>query len=140
MRIIKHGTYVSLPYTLRKEIQHYIVNDKLHSQTLEPYSSIEGQVTTIETTCTCSDHYKINDKLCKERDLQFWASTRVWWNKFDLNEWHWVTAKNLEVGDFLLTDHGKAERIDKLEYLDVVLEGCALTSDSNFFAGGYLVK
>ena len=140
MKIIKHGTYISLPYTLRKQIQHYIVNDKLHSQTLDPYNSIEGQVTTIETTCTCSDHYKINGKLCVERDLEFWVgvvSTDPW-NAIIL--WDWITANKLEVGHFLLTDHGKTERINKLEYLDVVLEGCALTSDSNFFAGGYLVK
>ena len=137
MRIIKHGTYISVPYALRKLIENYVVDDKLHSQVFEPCNNTEGNVTTIETTCTCSDHYKINDKLCIERDLQFWAGKL---GESGLNEWSWVTANNLEVGDFLLTDHSKQERIDKLQYLDVVLEGCALTSDSNFFASGYLVK
>ena len=87
MKIIKNGTYVSVPYALRKLIENYVVDDKLQVQDFDPYN---------------------------------WA--------------------DLLVGDHLLTDHSKEERIDKLEHLDTVLEGCVLTSDSNFFASGYLVK
>jgi hypothetical protein len=131
MKIIKTGTHISVPYRLRKQIQHYVVEDKLHSQTFDPYNFTEGEVTKLEE-CICSQHYNINDKLYAENDLQFWVSRD--------NSWSWVTAGELLVGDYLLTDHGKTERINKLEHLDVVLEGYALTSDTNFFAEGYLVK
>tara|TARA_R110001632_G_scaffold217441_1_gene346099 strand:+ start:44 stop:442 length:399 start_codon:yes stop_codon:yes gene_type:complete len=132
MKIIKNGTYVSVPYALRKLIENYVVDDKLQVQDFDPYNWAEGNVTAIVTTGVCSQHYNINDKLYVEDDLEFWVHRE--------GSRSWITTENLLVGDHLLTEHSKEERIDKLEHLDTVLEGCVLTSDSNFFASGYLVK
>ncbi|ASF00140.1 hypothetical protein [uncultured virus] len=132
MKIIKNDTYISTPDKLRKAIQHFSVEDKIQAQDLDPYNSIEGEVTAIKTTGTCSQQYSINNKLFVENDVEFYVNRE--------GSWSWKTTESLLVGDYLLTDHSKLERIDQLSHLDTVLEGCILTSDSNFYAGGYLVK
>tara|TARA_Y100000389_G_C17244466_1_gene404869 strand:- start:187 stop:585 length:399 start_codon:yes stop_codon:yes gene_type:complete len=132
MKIIKNGTYVSTPNKLRKDIQHFSVEDKLQAQEFDPYNWIEEEVTAIVTTGTCSQQYNINNKLFIENDVEVYVNRE--------GSWSWKTAENLLVGDYLLTDHSKLERIDQLSHLDTVLEGCILTSNSNFYAGGYLVK
>jgi len=132
MKIIKNETYVSTPNKLRKAIQHFSVEDKLQAQDFDPYNWIEGEVTAIVTTGTCSQQYNINNKLYVEEDVELYV--------YRNESWSWKTAENLLVGDHLLTDHSMLERISLLNHLDTVLEGCILTSDSNFYAGGYLVK
>lgn len=132
MKIIKNDTYISTPDKLRKAIQHFSVEDKIQAQDLDPYNSIEGEVTAIKTTGTCSQQYSINNKLFVENDVEFYVNRD--------GSWSWKATESLLVGDYLLTDHSKLERIDQLSHLDTVLEGCILTSDSNFYAGGYLVK
>ena len=132
MKIIKNGTYISTPNKLRKAIQHFSVEDKLQAQDFGPYNWIEGEVTAIVTTGTCSQQYNINNKLYVEEDVELYV--------YREGSWSWKTAKNTLVGDHLLTDHSMLERISLLNHLDTVLEGCILTSDSNFYAGGYLVK
>ena len=132
MKIIKNDTYISTPDKLRKAIQHFSVEDKLQAQDFDPYNWIEGEVTAIKTTGTCSQQYNINNKLYVENDVEFYVNRE--------GSWSWKTTKNLLVGDYLLTDHGMTERINLLNHLDTVLEGCILTSDLNFYAGGYLVK
>ena len=132
MKIIKNGTYISTPDKLRKAIQHFSVEDKLQAQDFDTYNWIEGEVTAIVTTGTCSQQYNINNKLYVENDLEFYVNRE--------GSWSWKTTENLLVGDYLLTDHGMTERISLLNHLDTVLEGCILTSDLNFYAGGYLVK
>ena len=132
MKIIKNDTYISTPDKLRKAIQHFSVEDKLQAQDFDPYNWIEGEVTAIKITGTCSQQYNINNKLCVENDVEFYVNRE--------GSWSWKTAESLLVGDYLLTDHSKLERIEQLSHLDTVLEGSILTSDSNFYAGGYLVK
>jgi hypothetical protein len=132
MKIIKNGTYVSTPNKLRKAIQHFSVEDKLQAQYFDPYNWIEGEVTAIVTTGTCSQQYNVNNKVYVENDVEFYV--------YRNESWSWITADNLLVGDYLFSDHSKAERISLLHHLDTVLEGCILTSDTNFFAGGYLVR
>jgi hypothetical protein len=132
MKIIKNGTYVSTPNKLRKAIQHFSVDDKLQAQEFDPYNWIEAEVTAIVTTGTCSKQYNVNNKVYVENDVEFYI--------YRNQNWNWITADNLLVGDHLFTDHSKVERISLLHHLDTVLEGCILTSDSNFYAGGYLVK
>ena len=132
MKIIKNDTYISTPDKLRKAIQHFSVEDKLQAQDFDSYNWIEGEVTAIKTTGTCSQQYNINNKLYVENDVEFYVNRE--------GSWSWKTTENLLVGDYLLTDHSKLERIDQLSHLDTVLEGCILTSDLNFYAGGYLVK
>ena len=132
MKIIKNGTYISTPNKIRKAIEHFSVEDKLQAQNLTPYNWIEGEETAIKTTGTCSQQYNINNKLSVENDLEFYVNRE--------GSWSWKTAENLLVGDYLFTDHSKLEKIKQLSHLDTVLEGCILTSDSNFYAGGYLVK
>jgi len=132
MKIIKKDTYISTPDKLRKAIQHFSVEDKLQAQDFDPYNSIEGKVTAIKTTGVCSQQYSINNKLFVENDVEFYVNRD--------GSWSWKATENLLVGDCLLTDHSKLERIDQLSHLDTVLEGCILTSDLNFYAGGYLVK
>ena len=132
MKIIKNGTYISTPDKLRKAIEHFSVEDKLQAQDFDPYNPIEGEVTTIKTTGVCSQQYSINNKLFVENDVEFYVNRE--------GSWSWKTTENLLVGDYLLTDHSKLERIEQLSHLDTVLKGCILTSDSNFYAGGYLVK
>ena len=132
MKIIKNGTYVSTPNKLRKAIQHFSVDDKLQAQEFDPYNWIEAEVTAIVTTGTCSKQYKVNNKVYVENDVEFYI--------YRNQSWSWITADNLLVGDHLFTDYSKVERISLLHHLDTVLEGCILTSDSNFYAGGYLVK
>ena len=132
MKIIKNDTYISTPDKLRKAIQHFSVEDKLQAQDFDPYNPIEGEVTAIKTTGVCSQQYSINNKLFVENDVEFYVNRE--------GSWSWKTTENLLVGDYLFTDHSKTERIDQLSHLDTVLEGCILTSDSNFYAGGYLVR
>ena len=132
MKIIKNGTYISTPYKLRKAVENFSVDDKLQAQDLGPYNWIEGEVTEIVKTGTCSQQYNINNKLYVEEDVELYV--------YREGSWSWITAKNLLVGDHLFSDHSKVERINSLSHLDIVLEGCILTSDTNFFAGGYLVK
>jgi len=132
MKIIKNDTYVSTPDKLRKAIQHFSVEDKLQAQDFDPYNPIEGEVTAIKTTGVCSQQYSINNKLFVENDVEFYVNRE--------GSWSWKATESLLVGDYLLTDHSKLERIDQLSHLDTVLEGCILTSDLNFYAGGYLVK
>jgi len=132
MKIIKNDTYISTPDKLRKAIQHFSVEDKLQAQDFDPYNSIEGEVTAIKTTGVCSQQYSINNKLFVENDVEFYVNRE--------GSWSWKATESLLVGDYLLTDHSKLERIDQLSHLDTVLEGCILTSDLNFYAGGYLVK
>jgi len=132
MKIIKKDTYISTPDKLRKAIQHFSVEDKLQAQDFDPYNSIEGEVTAIKTTGVCSQQYSINNKLFVENDVEFYVNRD--------GSWSWKATESLLVGDYLLTDHSKLERIDQLSHLDTVLEGCILTSDLNFYAGGYLVK
>jgi len=132
MKIIKNETYISTPDKLRKAIQHFSVEDKLQAQDFDPYNSIEGEVTAIKTTGVCSQQYSINNKLFVENDVEFYVNRD--------GSWSWKATESLLVGDYLLTDHSKLERIDQLSHLDTVLEGCILTSDLNFYAGGYLVK
>ena len=132
MKIIKNGTYISTPNKLRKAIQHFSTEDKIQAQEFDTYNWIEGIVLAIKTTGTCSQQYNINNKLFVENDLEFYVNREQSWN--------WITAENLLVGDYLLTDHSKLERINLLKHLDTVLEGSILTSDSNFYAGGYLVR
>ena len=132
MKIIKNDTYISTPDKLRKAIQHFSVEDKLQAQDFDPYNSIEGELTGIKTTGVCSQQYSINNKLFVENDVEFYVNRD--------GSWSWKATESLLVGDYLLTDHSKLERIDQHSHLDTVLEGCILTSDSNFYAGGYLVK
>ena len=132
MKIIKNGTYVSTPNKLRKAIQHFSIEDKLQAQEFDPYNWIEGEVTAIVTTGTCSQQINVNNKVYVENDVEFYV--------YRNESWSWITADNLLVGDRLFSDHSKAERINSLSHLDIVLEGCILTSDTNFFAEGYLVK
>jgi hypothetical protein len=132
MKIIKNGTYISTPYKLRKAIQHFSVEDKIQVQDFEPYNWAEAEVTAIVTTGTCSQQYNVNNKVYVENDVEFYV--------YRNESWSWITADNLLVGDRLFSDHSKAERINSLSHLDIVLEGCILTSDTNFFAGGYLVR
>jgi hypothetical protein len=132
MKIIKNGTYVSTPNKLRKAIQHFSVDDKLQAQEFDPYNWIEAEVTAIVTTGACSQQYNVNNNVYVENDVEFYI--------YRNQSWSWITADNLLVGDYLFSDHSKVERISLLHHLDTVLEGCILTSDSNFYAGGYLVK
>ena len=132
MKIIKKGTYISTPDKLRKVIQYFSIDDKLQCQEFDDYNWVEGKVTAIKTTGTCSQQYNINNKLYVENDVEFYVNRD--------GSWSWKTAENLLVGDYLFTDHSKLERIKILSHLDTVLEGSILTSDKNFFAGGYLVK
>ena len=131
MKVIDKNAYISKPYKMRCLISDLQFEDEVHTQDLENKLSATDLVDTINIYVVTSFYYTING-LKVEGDVEFY--------NYKDTEWAWVEAQYLTIGSHLYTDHDKLEEITEVNNTNEVLDGCILSVDTNFFAGGYLVR
>lgn len=130
MKLINKNSYISTPYRMRCLVKDVTIDTHLHSFNIETLGDYTGNITVITEDQTESKYYKINNlKVSAEVEVYIWRDSFMW-----------VTADKVKPTDCLFTDHGSIVPIETIEISNSDLIGRKITTDDNFFAGGYLVK
>lgn len=130
MKLIDKNAYLSTPYRMRCLVKNVIADTELHSFNTETLEDYTGGITAITEDQTESKYYKINNlKVSAEVEVYIWRDSFMW-----------VTADKVKPTDYLFTDHGSIVPIKTIEISNSDLIGRKITTEDNFFAGGYLVK
>jgi hypothetical protein len=130
MKLINKNSYISTPYRMRCLVKDVTIDTHLHSFNIETLGDYTGNITVITEDQTESKYYKINNlKVSAEVEVYIWRDSFMW-----------VTADKVKPTDCLFTDHGSIVPIETIEISNSDLIGRKITTDDNFYAGGYLVK
>ena len=130
MKLIDKNSYISTPYRMRCLVKDVTIDTHLHSFNIETLGDYTGNITVITEDQTESKYYKINNlKVSAEVEVYIWRDSFMW-----------VTADKVKPTDCLFTDHGSIVPIETIEISNSDLIGRKITTDDNFYAGGYLVK